>query len=249
MTTAPRHAHADAEPSEASRPTAETDWVTCPVTHRRLPRRDTVELEGQRLSVEGLRLVESRRTTGQRLPGQPTAPSVPRRAAALAADALAAVVLYLLASAAVALVSLFISRGGQAELSLTTQDALALAQTLLFLTLLIAYLTLAHRLTGQTLGKLAAKLRVTQSDGASPITWPQALLRSLLTVGPWLLPPTLAFAARFALDFSWQQFVATALLLAATAYTLIDAAFALFDPGQRRTLHDRLTRSRVITLD
>jgi uncharacterized RDD family membrane protein YckC len=95
----------------------------------------------------------------------------------------------------------------------------------------IAYFVYEGRMTatrGQTLGKMAAKVRVVRRDG-SPVTrlqaWSRALLRSVF-ICVWFL----------ALRYRFAPFL---MLLA-----LLDDVVAVFTP-ERTALHDLIVRTRV----
>jgi uncharacterized RDD family membrane protein YckC len=98
-----------------------------------------------------------------------------------------------------------------------------------------AYFVLSWTLGGQTIGARAWRLRVADAQGAA-VSLARALLRALcaalpllaLLLGQWLAPRTV--------------------LLAVSALWLIDYAAMPFD-RMRRTLHDRLSGTRLLCLD
>ena len=159
----------------------------------------------------------------------PSPASIAPRLAALLYDLLIALALLLVVGLLAQLATharLVTMRGGHAQVPLAYQG--------LQLAVLIGYFVLSWWRGGQSIGARAWRLRVLAADGAPP-RLPRALLRALLAAAPLLAlllgrvaPPRVA-------------------LLAVAALWVIDYAALPFDRA-RRTLHDRLSGTRLVCL-
>ena len=159
----------------------------------------------------------------------PSPASIAPRLAALLYDLLIALALLLVVGLLAQLATharLVTMRGGYAQVPLAYQG--------LQLAVLIGYFVLSWWRGGQSIGARAWRLRVLAADGAPP-RLPRALLRALLAAAPLLAlllgrvaPPRVA-------------------LLAVAALWVIDYAALPFDRA-RRTLHDRLSGTRLVRL-
>ncbi len=159
----------------------------------------------------------------------PPPASIASRLAALLYDLLIALALLLVVGLLAQLATharLVTMRGGHAQVPLAYQG--------LQLAVLTGYFVLSWWRGGQSIGARAWRLRVLAADGAPP-RLPRALLRALLAAAPLLAlllgrvaPPRVA-------------------LLAVAALWVIDYAALPFDRA-RRTLHDRLSGTRLVRL-
>ena len=159
----------------------------------------------------------------------PSPASIASRLAALLYDLLIALALLLVVGLLAQLATharLVTMRGGHAQVPLAYQG--------LQLAVLIGYFVLSWWRGGQSIGARAWRLRVLAADGAPP-RLPRALLRALLAAAP-LLALLLGRVA--------SPRVA---LLAVAALWVIDYAALPFDRA-RRTLHDRLSGTRLVRL-
>ena len=159
----------------------------------------------------------------------PSPASIAPRLAALLYDLLIALALLLVVGLLAQLATharLVTMRGGHAQVPLAYQG--------LQLAVLIGYFVLSWWRGGQSIGARAWRLRVLAADGAPP-RLPRALLRALLAAAP-LLALLLGRVA--------SPRVA---LLAVAALWVIDYAALPFDRA-RRTLHDRLSGTRLVRL-
>jgi uncharacterized RDD family membrane protein YckC len=155
--------------------------------------------------------------------------TMPRRLAALLYDLLIALALLLV----VALLAQLATRAQLIALH-AGHARVPLAYQLLQVGVVCAYFVLSWTLGGQTIGARAWRLRVVAAQGGA-LPLPHALLRALcaalpllaLLLGDWA-PPRVA-------------------LLALAALWLIDYAAMPFD-HMRRTLHDRLSGTRLLCL-
>ena len=159
----------------------------------------------------------------------PSPASIAPRLAALLYDLLIALALLLVVGLLAQLATharLVTMRGGHAQVPLAYQG--------LQLAVLTGYFVLSWWRGGQSIGARAWRLRVLAADGAPP-RLPRALLRALLAAAP-LLALLLGRVA--------SPRVA---LLAVAALWVIDYAALPFDRA-RRTLHDRLSGTRLVCL-
>ncbi len=159
----------------------------------------------------------------------PSPASIASRLAALLYDLLIALALLLVVGLLAQLATharLVTMRGGHAQVPLAYQG--------LQLAVLIGYFVLSWWRGGQSIGARAWRLRVLAADGAPP-RLPRALLRALLAAAPLLA---------LLLGRVTSPRVA---LLAVAALWVIDYAALPFDRA-RRTLHDRLSGTRLVRL-
>lgn len=95
--------------------------------------------------------------------------------------------------------------------------------------------------SGQTIGMRAWHIRIESASGAL-VTWKQALIRWLAAGLPWL-PCLLFLTAAEQLASITLKYLGQGLLLLGVV-----AWLALYIDPLRRTWHDRISRTRVITL-
>jgi uncharacterized RDD family membrane protein YckC len=155
---------------------------------------------------------------------------MPRRLAALLYDLLIALALLLVVALLAQLATraqLIALHAGHAQVPLLYQ--------LLQMGVVCAYFVLSWTLGGQTIGARAWRLRVAGAQGAA-VSLARALLRALCAALPLL-----------ALLLGYWAPPRTA-VLAVAALWLIDYAAMPFD-RMRRTLHDRLSGTRLLRLD
>ena len=109
----------------------------------------------------------------------------------------------------------------------------------------LTYYAWMHGKFGQTVGKMAGKIRVVNTD-LSPISTRTALLRSLYYQGPASTAMLIAAVGMFS---ELYEVVGVADLIIhpmAGIYVLVSIVMALVDREQQRAIHDRLAATRVI---
>jgi uncharacterized RDD family membrane protein YckC len=88
------------------------------------------------------------------------------------------------------------------------------------------YVLMEGRRAGQTVGKMAAGIRVVDQATGGPISWSQAVVRWLVRLLFWVTVPVLTFGAGIMLP-------------------LVDVLWPLWDE-RRQALHDKLARTFVV---
>ena len=110
-----------------------------------------------------------------------------------------------------------------------------------------------HAARGQTVGKIAAKLKVVNDRDNSPITAATAYTRALVFAGPRFISGlALFFAAMTAGSVTSVSSPSFILMQGANVlvglWGLANVLAALFDKDRQRALHDRICGTRVIDL-
>jgi len=196
---------------------------TCSITGKVVPEDELVTIHGQLVCAEGKAILLARLRAGDALPGELEHPTALRRFLCISLDGVI-----------VGFCAGFLN-GINAALGASpiVQDAIAIFVTFAQ----IIYFGQMHASYGQTIGKMAGKIVVVNLDG-SPISTFTAYIRALASAGPGLL--------------GWVPVVIgnPGLILASggvsTCWFFIDAAFALIDRSQQRSLHDRIAGTRVV---
>ena len=118
---------------------------------------------------------------------------------------------------------------------MVTQGIIAAAT----LAITLVYFGTMHGARGQTLGKMAGKLKVVNLDG-TPITMSKGYLRAVCYSGPDVLHPIpllIGFQAGYSI-----------IAVVGGIYALVNIIMALADRNMQRALHDRLAGTRVIRI-
>lgn len=103
----------------------------------------------------------------------------------------------------------------------------------------LVYFGTMHGAKGQTLGKMAGKIKVVNLDG-TPITMSKAYLRALCYSGPNVLAPLVLLIG--------PQMGVKVLSYVGGAYFIVNVIMALADRNKQRALHDCMAGTRVITI-
>jgi len=213
---------------------ANAGLVRCDVTGKMVPESETVVLRGRRVCAEGKAILLEMLAAGLRLPGETDHTVEGVRVLGAIIDVALAFVLY---------VVMMILGPVILPLS-TTNDGLFLVLAIGTLFVHGAHLTWFQSVSGQSLGKMMAGVKVVRMDGSRVDAW-QSLLRTAMLLGPWVA--TLAVAESAVLtnsaeveDAVWIVAGVSLLLM------LIDIVVAAVDRVQFRTIHDRLTGTRVV---
>lgn len=203
----------------------------CDITGKIVSEDELVTLQGQRVCAEGKAILLERLKAGEALPGEAERPSVFRRFACIFVDGLVLMVPTILLN----VLAMFggVSVGAHAFI-------LAGVAQLIGVTIGIAYFTLLHGTRGQSLGKMAGKLKVVRLDG-KPMDIKTGFIRALGYQGINVLPAVCIMIA----GPSILQAVASAIVF---LYIITNVLFALFDRNQQRALHDHIAGTRVITI-
>lgn len=228
--------------SETSESASEAELVQCEVTGQWVAEGELITFQGRRVCAQGKAELLERLRCGQSLPGELERPSVLRRFASMFLD-------NILIGVVTIVVSLILTGGSFFAASVQGASAMgigfALAQ-LVNLGISITYYTLMHGSRGQTVGKMAGRIKVVNADG-TPITMQTAFLRIIyLYIATFIASLFLSAAA---LTQSDQLLMASNVINGiGGVYVLVGVVMAILDRDQQRTIHDRLAKTRVIQI-
>ena len=215
--------------------------VQCEVTGEMVPADETVVISGRRVSARGKQILLEQLRTGDAMPGEYEAPGSLRRFGCAVLDGLIGMV-----------VGLVVVFGGLAALgnsaNITEADVrLTFLLQLIAGLIVMAYFVFLHGTRGQTLGKMAGKIKVVQNADSSPIGMGTALIRALAFNGPNLAVTAVALV--LPLSMITEAFgIVNLLNIFAGVYTIANAITVLVHP-QKRAIHDLIAGTRVIYLD
>ncbi|MHC4885012.1 MAG: RDD family protein [Planctomycetota bacterium] len=219
----------------AQAPPLQEGMGTCEITGTTVPEDELIDFQGYRVCAEGKAEILQRLKSGETLPGELERPRFLRRFGCLFVDG---IVIGVVGGA-----FSFAFIGGIAFTDPEKLKDVSSAQgmaTLLTLLFTVGYLTLMHGKYGQTLGKMAGKIKVVNPDG-SDITMGQGLIRALAYEGPQLLSPFFMLA----LSFEASQIFT----MLAGLYVWANLIVMLIDKEMHRAIHDRLAKTRVVLKD
>ncbi len=218
--------------------------VICDVTGKLVPEDETVVLHGKRVGAEGKALLLDQLAAGMLVGGEMEKPSIWARWGAMIVDGFVLGAVYIAAGVVFgvgAFAAMSASDGGAAVGA--TGAVVGLAAITVGVNLVsIAYFALLHARNGQTLGKMAAKIRVVNLDGSS-ITFSTALIRALWYQGPGLITGAIGVigAALGTPDLMQLGNLATLYIIASIITALVNS--------HQRSIHDLLSGTRVIRVD
>lgn len=206
----------------------------CSVTGKIVPQDELVTIHGQQVCAEGKAILLDRLRAGETAPGEQEKPSVWKRFVAIFLDGLIINVPFAILNAVV-LGSQTTSRG----LPGPNANVMAGALALLSAAASLFYFGAMHAAKGQTVGKMAAGLRVVNNDDSTPITSQASYVRAIAYIGPAFLSAIATFTGVLA--------AVSIAGVVALIWGLVDLIMALVDGDRQRSLHDRIANTRVIT--
>ena len=215
-------------------PPADRNLVQCEITKQWVPADEIVEIQGHKVCSAGKEIFLQHLKSGEPLPGEMERPTVLCRFGCIFLDGLDPGGPYCLLPNTWPGCCNFPPRPDP-DVSLTMKVVVSAWTVVLGL----VYFGTLHGAKGQTLGKMAGKIKVVNLDG-TPITMSRAYLRALCYSGPNVLSPV-AILVEARLGVRILGYVGG-------AYFLINIIMALADRNRQRALHDRLAGTRVITL-
>jgi uncharacterized RDD family membrane protein YckC len=205
----------------------------CEITGKIVPEDELVVINGQRVCAEGKAILLERLKAGEALPGEAERPTALRRFACIVVDGVIWWVIN------VGIVALFVGVGFAAGMRPGIGVLYGVAQ-LVVTAIVIGYFALMHGIRGQSLGKMAGKLKVVRVDGR-PMDLQTGFIRALAFSGPSILPAVLAMVGAYLL-----QTIAGGLVL---LYFFAQVLVALLDRSQQRSIHDRIAGTRVVVIN
>ncbi len=227
----------------AAPPPGPAGTVQCEITQQWVPEDEVITIHGHRVCAAGKAELLERLRSGELLPGEMERPSGFRRVVCYGLDlALMAIVGFALN---LFMLGTTFFQMGQAGAAVAWGAELIVASVIGVL-INSLYYTLLHGAYGQTLGKMALKLKVVNPDG-TPITMGTAFVRTLVFAGPAFLASLIA-ASIFVVTQNPFAVMANLLYFAAIAYLLVSLVVALVDRAHQLAIHDRLAKTRVIRL-
>ncbi len=218
---------------------AGSEMGQCGVTQKWFPLADLVVFQGKLVCAEGKQILLDRLKTGAFAPEELARPSALRRFACIFIDWLIILpvwYLFLVMVVVWVVVPFHLFTGAPAVVTLVFGTLSVLA---------FAYFAILHGTSGKSVGKRVGRTRVVTLGGVRA-SWGKILLRSALYPGTIAVigvacllpdpdPGNMGFRA-----------ILGALVLLVMAWILADALAALFDPIMQRSLHDRISGTRVI---
>ena len=215
--------------------------VQCEITGKWVPEDEVITIQGHRVCAEGKAELLERLQAGELLPGEVERPSVLRRFLCIFLDGMIVGVVHVLLGMAF-LGTAFFAATGAGGVGSTVVAVLPLVNAGISL----AYYTVMHGMFGQTLGKMAGRIRVVNGD-QSPITMSTALLRALYYQVPAIVS-ALIMAVAILADSQGGLAAADVVNVLFGIYIIASVIVALVDREQQRAIHDRLAGTRVIFL-
>jgi uncharacterized RDD family membrane protein YckC len=212
---------------------ADPNLVQCEITKQWVPADEIVEIQGHKVCSAGKEILLQRLKSGEALPGEMERPTVLRRFACIFVDGIVLVI---------PIFVIGIVAGTAAGFGHIAPGATLVMQgvvSLVGVAITLVYFGTMHGAKGQTLGKMAGKIKVVNLDG-TPITMSKAYLRALCYSGPNILAP-LPLLVGFPAGYGIIAGVGG-------VYAIVNIIMALVDRNMQRALHDRLAGTRVITI-
>ncbi len=209
------------------------NMVRCDVTDELVPEDETVVLQGKRVSARGKQILLDQLRTGHSIGGEIEAPGSLRRFGCALIDGL---LVFVVAFAAGFIMAVAAATSFELEVRLTGLVEVAVTIAAMM------YFALMHARTGQTLGKMAGKIKVVNLDG-SDIDFKTALLRAFMFNGIQGISGLVLLIGGAAVAVLYGV-----LDLVVMVYGLANAITVLATPD-KRAIHDFVAGTRVIMLD
>ena len=224
-------------------PAGPAGTVQCEITRQWVPEDEIITIQGHRVCAEGKAELLERLRSGELMPGELERPTVLRRFGCAFLDGL---ILGIINAALGVMVvgAAFAGAGAPGGTNPLGGTFAALQVVLAAISLL--YYTLLHGKYGQTLGKMAGKLKVVNDDG-SPISMGTAFVRALYWQGPGVVA-SLILAAEIVMRATPTMTISQTFNFVVLIYIVTSIVMALMDRAQQRAIHDRLAKTRVIRL-
>jgi len=207
--------------------------VQCEITKQWVPADEIIEVQGHKVCSAGKEIFLQHLKSGEPLPGEMERPTFLCRFGCIFLDGII-LAIPLLATQYMAGM-LHFSVGAVPDVSLTVKVVVSAWTVALGL----VYFRTLHGAKGQTVGKLAGRIKVVNLDG-TPITMSKGYLRALWYNGPNVLAPG-ALLVGPPLAVSIVGYVGG-------VYFLVNVIMAVVDRNMQRALHDRLAGTRVISI-
>jgi len=218
----------------------------CQITGKEYPKEDTVEFLGFRVGVEGKLELLRRLKTGAAFPGEMEAARFGPRFVALLVDGILIIsmtfLLYALAGISVfspEFINAISMPDSPGAAEIVWMNSLVEVTGFIIVT---AYYTVLHGMAGQTVGKMAMRIKVVNQDG-TPLGYRKAFMRFVAMEGPYVFAP---FVLLLAGVWDKASNVESGLMSLFWIWFMVDAGLALADREELKSLHDRLATTRVI---
>ncbi|MEM9752307.1 MAG: RDD family protein [Planctomycetota bacterium] len=217
----------------------DAELVRCEVTNDLVPLDETVVLQGKRVSARGKQILIDRLSTGAQIDGDMEAPTSLRRFGCAFLDGLL-----------MGLVGVVIGAVMGAAAGITNSLDARVIGGIEFVAGLIgfAYFVIMHASRGQTIGKMAGKIKVLNTDG-SDITFGTSFFRAFMYTGIQLIPSLLVivFGASFYGDF--ESLAPYDILTVVIGIYVLANCITVLVSQNKRAIHDMAAGTRVIQLD
>ncbi|MEM7576732.1 MAG: RDD family protein [Planctomycetota bacterium] len=215
------------------------EMVRCEVTNDLVPADETVVLQGKRVSARGKQILLERLSTGQAVDGEFEAPTSLRRFGCAFLDGLL-----------IGLMGLVIGAAMGAAAGITNSLNARVYGGIEFLAGMIgfSYFVIMHASRGQTVGKMAGKIKVVNLDG-SDITFGTSMMRGFMYNGIQTIPSLLVviFGSAFFGDF--ETIAPYDILGVLIGVYVLANCITVLVTRHKRAIHDMAGGTRVIMLD
>ncbi len=216
------------------------NMVRCDVTDELVPEDETVVLQGKRVSARGKQILLDQLRTGHSIGGEIETPGWLRRLGCALLD----YIIVMIPSSVVGQVYQSWVMMNPDAFSVRVAGALDLTVSLIA----TSYFVFMHAAKGQTVGKMAGKMKVINLDG-SDIRFGTALVRGLFYFGiSGFMPLLLVIGGETFMDPETGLGVYLVFAGIAVLYWIANIITVLATP-QRRGIHDYVAGTRVILLD
>lgn len=210
----------------------------CEITRQWVPEDEIIVIQGHRVCAAGKQELLDRLKSGEALPGEMERPTVLRRLACAFVDGIVLFVIMLGLQVVIVGETIFSAMGSPAAAEQFQQEV-AMSSLLLFF-IGFAYYTVLHGTRGQTLGKMAGRIKVVRPDGKA-IGMGKAFVRTLAFDGPQIITPFIALSGNMQAQTLFSRI--------GTVYILVNVVVLLLDSAQNRAIHDRVAGTRVVAID
>ncbi|MBI4584423.1 MAG: RDD family protein [Planctomycetes bacterium] len=216
--------------------------VKCAVTGKWVPVDEIVEIQGLRVCAEGKEVLLSRLKSGEAPPGQLERPSSWRRIGCMILDNFFMSIIFGIFYGI--FIFAYLIRQGDLmapAANLKMQVFAGFVGSAFF----IAYFAFFHGWRGQSIGKMAGRIRVVKLDG-SPVEVRTAFLRAVYYIAPNFLPALAGVVFSQLVNPDDAMIFVGFTSLFVYLYWFANCVVALVDRDKQQAIHDRLAKTRVV---
>lgn len=216
------------------------ELVRCEVTDELVPADETVVIQGKRVGAHGKQILMDQLSTGHTVGGELEAPGSGRRFGCSFLDGIVIGIPVAILNG-VATATLVTSA---ATFNARMLGAIGLIGTAIYM----AYYTWMHAARGQTVGKIAGKIKVLNLDG-SEISMGTSLVRAFMFAGIQAISPVLLLVGGEAMLGGLDGFGIYELSSFAVSAFVLANCITVLVSKDKRAIHDYVAGTRVVMLD